>query len=103
MTFIPAEAVRRLVDDVLRERGVDAPEQERLLDTILLRDGKYVGRSFRCGGILAMWMIEPGLVTFYDEAGELLRVVSVRELAAPTVVPAPTAVPAPEVRSARAA
>lgn len=96
------EIVRRLVQAFLAEHGVAAGEQRRMVDTLLLRDGKYVGRSFRCGGFLAMWMIEAGVVTFYDDAGEILQIASVREAAeAASIDETPLQMPSRDARPER--
>ncbi|HWA99542.1 MAG TPA: hypothetical protein VG713_13660 [Pirellulales bacterium] len=51
----------------------EAVPAEEISETILIRDGKYRGRSYRTGDYMAMWLFESGLVMFYDRRGELLR------------------------------
>jgi hypothetical protein len=53
--------------------GLDASQAPA--ETILIRDGRYRGRSYRAGGMLAMWMVEIGLVQFYDADGEMLATI----------------------------
>lgn len=61
--------VRQLVLEQFGRLGVDT--QQAPAETILIRDGRYFGRSYRAGGMLAMWMVEVNLVQFYDAQGEI--------------------------------
>jgi hypothetical protein len=70
----PSE-VRQLVVEQFRQYGVDAERAEAPSETILIRDGRYRGRSYRADGLLAMWMIEIGLVQFYAEDGSMLATI----------------------------
>jgi hypothetical protein len=65
--------VRELVVEQFRRYGVD--EQREPAETILIRDGRYRGRSYRADGFLAMWMIEIGLLQFYAADGEMLATI----------------------------
>lgn len=71
----PAD-VRELVVAQFQQFGVEAEQAEAPAETILIRDGKYRGRSYRSGGLLAMWLIEIGLVQFYSADGEMLSMIS---------------------------
>ena len=42
-------------------------------------DGRYVARSYWVADYLAMWMIDVGLVQFYDGNGNMLRTVNLFE------------------------
>ena len=48
-------------------------------DTILIRDGSYYGRSFRAAGLMAMWMIDIHLLSFYRADGVIVRTIDLRE------------------------
>jgi hypothetical protein len=69
---------------VERTRGRDwyssyNPEEgdgEILDETILIDQGRYVARSYRADGFLAMWMVELGIVQFYNADGEMLATVN---------------------------
>lgn len=76
-------SVRQLVVEQFTRFGADAQEAETCAETILIRDGKYRGRSYRTGGMLAMWMIEIGLVQLYAADGEMLATISLDERPAP--------------------
>ena len=72
------EEVVRLVAGVLAEFGTEVQNLLDLNESILIDSGKYVARSYRFDGMLAMWLIEPGIVQFYDAHGNLLRTVSLK-------------------------
>ena len=65
--------VRELVVEQFRRYGVG--EVHEPAETILIRDGRYRGRSYRADGFLAMWMIEIGLLQFYAADGEMLATI----------------------------
>ena len=45
-------------------------------ETILIDQGRYVARSYRMGKYLAMWLVEVGIVQFYDDQGEMLATIN---------------------------
>jgi hypothetical protein len=80
MTVKPGpHEVRRLVLQALRELGAPVPCLANLEETILLDDGQYTARSYRAGDLTAMWLIEVGLVQFYDADGNMLRTINLFE------------------------
>jgi hypothetical protein len=73
--MIPGPAatdVRRLVVEQFQKLGVAEIRDDALLETILISDGKYRGRSYRVAGMMATWFAEIGLVQFYGPQGEML-------------------------------
>ena len=76
-------SIRQLVVEYFGRFGADANDAETCAETILIRDGKYRGRSYRTASMMAMWMIEIGLVQFYAADGEMLATISLDERAAP--------------------
>jgi hypothetical protein len=72
------EEVARLVAGVLIELGGEVRNLADLNESILIDSGRYVARSYRADGFLAMWLIDAGIVQFYDAHGELLRTFSLR-------------------------
>jgi len=72
------EEVARLVAGVLAELGSDVQNMLDLNESILIDSGRYVARSYRTDGFLAMWLIDAGIVQFYDPHGNLLRTLSLR-------------------------
>jgi hypothetical protein len=56
---------------------VDSPCD--LDETILIDDGCYSARSYRVDGHMAMWLLDIGIVQFYDPEGNMLRTVNLLE------------------------
>ncbi len=65
--------VRELVVEQFRRYGVTVSRDPT--ETILIREGRYRGRSYRSDGMMAMWMIEIGLLQFYGADGEMLATI----------------------------
>jgi hypothetical protein len=65
--------IRRLVVRTFRDLGVAAQDLFQLDETLLVQDDRCVARSYRAGGLLAMWLIPAGLLQFYDGDGQMLR------------------------------
>ncbi len=74
----PAE-IRQLVTQILTRLGSSAPDLADLNETILLDDGRYRARSYRVDGFMAMWLVEVGIVQFYDADGNILQTVNLFE------------------------
>jgi hypothetical protein len=68
--------VRRLVIRIFEELGAAIPTLFDLEETILNYDGKYTVRSYRVTGYMAMWLVEVGIVQFYDAEGNMLATVN---------------------------
>jgi hypothetical protein len=80
MTISPdAEQIRTIVFRTFLEFDVDEAELDDLDERIVIDDGRYVARSYRLDDFLAMWMIDVGLVQFYDQSGNMLRTVNLFE------------------------
>ena len=69
--------VHTLVVQSFRDLGLGNPLD--LEENILIDDGRYAGRSYRAGDLMAMWLIEVGLVQFYDADGNMLRTINLFE------------------------
>jgi hypothetical protein len=74
----PAD-VRTIVYRTLLEYGLTEEELADLGETILIDEGRYTARTYRAGNLFAMWLVEVGLVQFYDPDGALLRTVNLFE------------------------
>ena len=57
-------------------------------ETILIDGGRYVARSYRAAGYLAMWLVAVGIVQFYDSSGRMLGTINLFELLGPKRVAA---------------
>ncbi len=80
MTVSPdADQIRTIVFRTFLELDVDEDSLDDLDERIMLDGGRYVARSYRVADLLAMWMIDVGLVQFYDSQGNMLRTVNVFE------------------------
>ncbi len=77
MTVAPQpHDVRRLVIQIFEELGAAMPTLFDLEETILIDDGRYTARSYRVEGYMAMWLLEVGIVQFYDAEGNMLATVN---------------------------
>jgi len=68
--------VRALVARTFAELNARIHPPSDLDETILIHDGKYSARSYRADGLMAMWLVEVGIVQFYDADGNMLRTVN---------------------------
>ena len=80
MTISPhPDEIRTIVFRTFLELEVAEDSLTDLDERIMLDDGRYVARSYRVDDYLAMWMIDVGLVQFYDADGNMLRTVNLFE------------------------
>lgn len=80
MTVCPdADEVRTIVFRTLLEFDVHEDELDDIDERIMLDSGRYMARSYRVDGFLAMWLVEVGLLQFYDDDGNMLRTVNLFE------------------------
>ena len=54
-----------------------------LEETIWIDRGKYVARSYRVDGLMAMWLMDIGIIQFYDADGNMLATINLLEEAVP--------------------
>jgi len=77
MTVAPQpEQVRQLVARVFGEFGIRVCNDLSLHETLLIKGGWYVARTYRADGLMAMWLLRAGIVQFYDAKGTMLRTVN---------------------------
>ncbi|MEN6449788.1 MAG: hypothetical protein ABFC96_04775 [Thermoguttaceae bacterium] len=48
-------------------------------ETIVIDEGRYSARTYRADGCMAMWLVDIGIVQFYDAEGNMLRTVNLWE------------------------
>ena len=78
MTVAPQpEQIRQLVIRIFAESGVAVRTLFDLHEALLVDDGRYVARSYRTAGLMAMWLIDIGIIQFYDEQGRMIRTINV--------------------------
>ena len=80
MTISPhPDQIRTIVFRTFLELDVEEDHLADIDERIMLDSGRYVARSYRVDDLLAMWMIDVGLVQFYDADGAMLRTVNLLE------------------------
>lgn len=80
MTINPhPDRIRTIVFRTFLEFDVGEDALADLDERVVLDEGRYVARSYRVNDYLAMWMIDVGLVQFYDHDGNMLRTVNLFE------------------------
>ena len=80
MRVMPSAAqVRRLVAEIFSEFGTEEFGPLELNESMRVDGGRLVARTYRSETLLAMWMIDIGLLQFYDDAGQMLRTVNLFE------------------------
>ncbi len=62
-----AERIRAVIRQQFHNFG--ASEDVQTEETILISDGYYCGRRFRCDGFEAVWFIEENQIKFFDQDG----------------------------------
>jgi hypothetical protein len=65
----------QVITALFAECGVNPP----FIETILLHDGRYVGRKFKAGGYQVIWQAEKNAVELLDQDGQTARVVELEE------------------------
>lgn len=50
-------------------------ESAELDERVRVEDGRVVAYCYRAGNLFAMWLVQVGLVQFYDGAGNMLQTV----------------------------
>lgn len=73
------EDVSQLVAKMFLRFGARLRSPADIDETILVGNGRYLARSYRADGLMAMWFVAEGIVQLYDAAGDLLRTVSLSE------------------------
>ena len=71
-----AADVRRLVAHYFVNLGVATAEVDDMQENIRIDRGRCVARCYRVGDLFAMWMIDVGVLQFYDADGEMLATVN---------------------------
>jgi hypothetical protein len=77
MTVCPEpHEIRTLVHRILRQLGLSDHDLATLRETIPLDAGRYVARTYRAGDMMAMWLVEVGILQFYDADGNMLQTIN---------------------------
>ncbi|MBM3953320.1 MAG: hypothetical protein ACKO9B_05340 [Planctomycetota bacterium] len=71
-----AADVRQLVVRYFLDMGIDAVEAAEVEENIRIDRGRCVARCYRASEMFAMWLIDVGVLQFYDAGGEMLQTVN---------------------------
>ena len=71
-----AADVRGLVSRHFLKLGADGADIEDLQENIRIDRGRCVARCYRVAEMFAMWLIDVGVLQFYDSDGEMLHTVN---------------------------
>jgi hypothetical protein len=74
-----AREVRELVARNFEYLGVYIHSPWDIDEKILIDDGRYSARTYKIDGNMAMWLIEIGIVQFYDAEGNMMLTVNLME------------------------
>jgi hypothetical protein len=74
-----ADDVRQIVVRIFEAIAGRMHRRADINETILVDGGKYAGRTYRCRGLMAMWMLDVGVLQFYDHDGNMLRTINLLE------------------------
>jgi hypothetical protein len=75
--------VRRLVLGVFRSLGEATPSVFDVEESVMIDRGQCLGRKYRADRFTAVWLIDVGLIRFYDCRGKMLRTINLFEKLAP--------------------
>lgn len=78
-----AYEVREIVERTFRSLGLDESEITDLSENLMIDEGRCRARTYRTECHMAMWMIDIGLLQFYDEDGNMLHHANLLAHAAP--------------------
>ncbi len=77
MTVAPQpDQIRDLVARTFEELGAAVRNLQELNETLLVEGRRFVARSYRTKGLLAMWLLNAGIIQFYDADGKMLRTIN---------------------------
>lgn len=67
----PVERIRLVIAQQLSQMG--ATGTDSVGESILIRNGLFCGRKFRCSGYQVVWFIEEDEIKFFSPCGDLLK------------------------------
>jgi hypothetical protein len=71
-----AADVRDMVEDLFIELGATQDDAADMQENIRIDRGRCVARCYRLSEMFAMWLIDCGVVQFYDADGNMLHMVN---------------------------
>lgn len=80
---IERNEVRNLVALAFRQNGAIGFRESDMVESALFDGGKCVAWTYRLRGLMAMWLIDVGLVQLYDADGDMLQTFTLSEQVEP--------------------
>lgn len=71
--------VRELVFRAFQDFGAAIFQSADIDETILIDRGRRAARTYKADGLMAMWLLQIGVVQFYDADGNMLMTVNLLE------------------------
>ncbi len=71
--------VKEIVTRMFVEYGAELSAVSDLQVAIRVDRGRCIARTYRVDGLMAMWLVEHGILQFYDAGGNMLRTVNLLE------------------------
>ncbi len=71
-----AREVRQIVLDVFQNFRQESTDDCFLEEHIRIQDGRLAARCYRDQTLFAMWLVDVGLLQFYDQQGNMLKTVN---------------------------
>lgn len=68
-----AMEVREIVCNGFLELGISEMTLRDLNETVRVDQGRLCARSYRIADLMAMWLIDIGIIQYYDSEGNMLR------------------------------
>ena len=75
MQAIHPKQIREIALRGLQQLGATAEDLSQLRETLLLKQDRYYGRTFRTAKLMAAWLDEIRLMQFYHADGSMLHAV----------------------------
>lgn len=76
---VDAVEVRRIVVQTFLEFDIAEDALSDLEEIMLNEEDRYFARTYLAGNLFAMWLVEVGILQFYDAEGNMLRTVNLLE------------------------
>ncbi len=80
--------VKQIVVRALLELGVPMPSLFGVKETLFVNRGTCLARSYRAGGLKAVWHVDEGILRFHDAQGNTLRTINLFEELVPQAMAA---------------
>ena len=79
-TSVTPSDMRRIVLRSFAQHDSRSISNEELQEHARVEDGKIVAYCYEASNLFAMWMVEVGLVQFYDDRGTMLQTLDLKSI-----------------------